>query len=111
MDQAGLAYIHVIEGETQGPRDAIPGFDFGALKRGFRGLYMANNNFDRALAIEARRTGAADLICFGRPYLANPDLVERLRDDVALAPEAPKETWYGGGAHGYTDFPRRDGTV
>ena len=111
MDQAGLAYIHVIEGETQGPRDKIPGFDFAALKRGFRGLYMANNNDTRDLALHARATHAADLICFGRPYLSNPDLVERLREDAPLAPEAPKETWYGGRDHGYTDFPRRDGTV
>ncbi len=111
MDRAGLAYIHVIEGETQGPRDSIPGFDSAALKRGFRGLYMANNNFTRTLAIEARSTQAADLVCFGRPYLANPDLVERLRDDTPLAPEAPKPTWYGGREKGYTDFPRRDGTV
>ncbi len=111
MDRAGLAYIHVIEGETQGPRNSIPGFDFGALKRLFRGLYMANNNFTLELAEQARRTDAADLICFGRPFIANPDLVERFRDGAALAPEAPKETWYGGREKGYTDFPRRDGTV
>ena len=110
MDRAGLAYVHVIEGETQGPRDSIPGFDFRELKRLFRGLYMANNNFTRDLAEHARLTEEADLICFGRPYIANPDLVERFREGVALAPEAPKETWYGGRANGYTDFPRRDGT-
>ena len=111
MDKTGLAYIHVIEGETQGPRDKIPGFDFGALKRAFRGRYMANNGFTRELAQQAVDEDAADLVCFGRPYLSNPDLVERLREGVALAPEAPKETWYGGREHGYTDFPRRDGTV
>ncbi len=109
MDRAGLAYIHVIEGETQGPRDSIPGFDFGELRRRFRGLYMANNNFTLDLAEHARRTDEADLICFGRPYIANPDLVERFREGAKLAPEAAKETWYGGREHGYTDFPRRDG--
>ncbi len=109
MDRAGLCYIHVIEGETQGPRDAIPGFDFLALKRLFRGLYMANNNFTLELAERARSTDAADLVCFGRPYIANPDLMERLRDGIPLAPEAPKETWYGGREKGYTDFPRADG--
>jgi N-ethylmaleimide reductase len=110
MDRAGLAYIHIIEGETQGPRDALA-FDFSILKRAFRGLYMANNNLTLSLAEQARRADTADLLCFGRPFIANPDLVERLRDGLPLAPEAPKDTWYGGRAHGYTDFPRHDGTV
>jgi N-ethylmaleimide reductase len=111
MDRLGLAYIHVIEGQTQGPRDSIPGFDFGALRRAFRGLYMSNNGLTLEMAMQARHENTADLFCFGRDYLANPDLVERLRDGVALAPVAPKETWYGGGEHGYTDYPRRDGTM
>jgi len=111
MDRFGLGYIHIIEGETQGPRDSIPDFDFSALKRAFRGLYMGNNNYTRELAIQQRRIGQVDLVCFGRPYLSNPDLVERLRIDAPLAPEAPKETWYGGREKGYTDFPRLDGSV
>ena len=111
MDRIGLAYMHVIEGETQGPRDAIPGFDFAALRRAFRGLYMSNNGLNLELAVRERRENAADLFCFGRPYLSNPDLVERLRSGAPLAPEAPKETWYGGGEHGYTDYPRLDGTM
>ena len=65
---------------------------------------MANNGYDRALALRARREDLADLICFGRPFIANADLVERLRTGAPLA-EAAKETWYGGGAHGYTDYP------
>jgi N-ethylmaleimide reductase len=112
MDKAGLAYIHIIEGQTQGPRDAIPGFDFLALRRAFRsGLYMANNGLTLELAVKLRREDAADLFCFGRDFIANPDLAERLRDGVALAPIPSKETWYGGRERGYTDYPRRDGSV
>ena len=111
MDRIGLAYIHVIEGQTQGPRDSIPGFDFAALKRAFRGLYMSNNGLDFEMAVRARHENAADLFCFGRPYLSNPDLVERFRTGAPLAPEAPKPVWYGGGEHGYTDYPRLDGTL
>ncbi len=111
MDRLGLVYIHVIEGQTQGPRDAIPGFDFAALKRAFRGLYMSNNGLNLDLAVQARRTETADLLCFGRPFMSNPDLVERLRAGVPLAPEAPKDVWYGGRDHGYTDYPRLDGTM
>ncbi len=111
MDRLGLAYIHLIEGETQGPRDSIPGFDYGELRRAFRGLTMNNNGLDLQMAIRARHANTADLLCFGRPYLANPDLVERFRTGAPLAPEAPKDVWYGGREHGYTDYPRTDGTL
>ena len=104
LNYFGLAYIHVIEGATQGSRAEPPGFSFQRLRRMFRGLYMANNGYDLELALRARREDLADLICFGRPFIANPDLVERLRTGAKLA-EAPKDTWYGGGAHGYTDYP------
>ena len=65
---------------------------------------MANNGYDRKLALKARRENLADLICFGRPYIANPDLVERLRAGAPLA-ESERDTWYGGGSQGYTDYP------
>jgi N-ethylmaleimide reductase len=64
---------------------------------------MVNNGYDRTLAEQALANGA-DLVAFGRPYIANPDLVERLRDGTPLnAPD--KTTFYGGGARGYTDYP------
>jgi N-ethylmaleimide reductase len=99
----GIAYIHVIEGATGGPRDNAP-FDFAALRKAFRGAYIANNAYDRALAIKAVESGAADFVAFGRPFIANPDLVERLRRDAPLNPLDVK-TLYGGGAEGYTDYP------
>ena len=60
------------------------------------------------MAEQALADGRADMIAFGRPFIANPDLVERFRNDLPLAPEAPRDTWYGGGAEGYTDWPRAD---
>ncbi len=104
LNRFGLAYLHCIEGATQGPRDEPPGFSFQRLRRQFRGLYMANNGYDREMALRARREDLADLICFGRLFIGNPDLVERLRTGAPLV-EAPKATWYGGGAKGYTDYP------
>ena len=98
-----LAYMHVIEGATQGPREVPGGFDLQLLRRGFDGLFMANNGFDKALAQRVLAAGEADLIAFGRPFISNPDLVERLRRDAPLAPDQ-RETWYGGGAAGYTDY-------
>lgn len=98
-----LAFLHVIEGATQGPRDVAP-FDYAALRESFSGAYIANNAYTRELAEEALRAGRADLIAFGRPFIANPDLVERLRLGAPLA-EVDRATIYAEGPKGYTDYP------
>lgn len=103
LSARGLAYIHVIEGATGGPRDIAP-FDYLALRKTFAGAYMANNGYMRDLAIEALTKKRADLIAFGKPFISNPDLVERLRRNVPLAP-FDQTSFYGGDAHGYTDYP------
>lgn len=85
-----------------------------ALKDGtaqhFRGFFdgpiIANGGFSLTSAQALLASGDANAVAFGAPYLANPDLVERLRDGLPLAPVPPRETWYGGGAKGYTDHPR-----
>jgi N-ethylmaleimide reductase len=98
-----LVYIHVVEGATGGPRDIAP-FDYGSLRKRFAGTYIANNGYDFELANKVLAADAADLIAFGKPFLANPDLVERLQRGAPLnAPD--KATFYGGGAKGYTDYP------
>ncbi|QDO98414.1 alkene reductase [Ferrovibrio terrae] len=103
LDRLGLVYIHVIEGSTGGPRDNLP-FDYGALRSRYRGAWIVNNGYDRAMAENAVANGRADLIAFGRPFISNPDLVERLRADSPLA-QLNRATLYGGGAEGYTDYP------
>jgi len=103
LSERHLVYVHVIEGATQGPRD-FHGFDFGALRGSFEGPWMVNNGYTRDLAIETLAAGRADLIAFGRPYVANPDLVERLRRDAPLN-EVDWDHTFGGDAHGYTDYP------
>ncbi|KAF1012811.1 MAG: N-ethylmaleimide reductase [Stenotrophomonas maltophilia] len=99
----GLAFIHVIEGATGRDRDNLP-FDYPALRSRFRGGWIANNGYDKASASAAIAAGNADVIAFGRPFIANPDLVERLRKDAPLAQPDP-QTMYGGGEHGYIDYP------
>ncbi|SEI48928.1 alkene reductase [Frateuria terrea] len=99
----GLAYVHVIEGATGGPRDNLP-FDYRAMRAKFAGPWIANNGYDKIMAIEAIQSGYADAIAFGMDYVSNPDLVRRLREDAPLAP-AERGTLYGGGAHGYIDYP------
>lgn len=99
----GLAFIHVVEGATGGARDVAP-FDYAAMRQRFGGAWIVNNGYDRNLALDAVATDRADAVAFGRPFIANPDLVERLRHDAPLA-AAQRETLYGGGAQGYTDYP------
>ncbi len=109
LDDLRVAYIHVIEGVTQGPRETPEGFDLQKLRRSFSGCYMANNGYDLQLAWKARAQGLADLISFGRLYIANPDLVERLKRHAPLnVPD--RATFFGGGAAGYTDYPTLEQT-
>ncbi|AWY38389.1 alkene reductase [Pseudomonas putida] len=103
LGRLGLAYLHCVEGQTQGENEAS-GFDFKALHATYGGRYIANNSYDRQMALEAVASGHADMVAFGRPFISNPDLVERLRLDRPLA-EPDRNTFYGGGAAGYTDYP------
>lgn len=104
-----LVYIHVIEGATGGPRDIAP-FDYGSLRKRFKGAYIANNGYDFQLATKVLAANEADLIAFGKLYIANPDLVERLKKGAPLN-EPDKATFYGGGAKGYTDYPTLDAAL
>ncbi|MCC4113940.1 alkene reductase [Aromatoleum toluclasticum] len=107
-----LAYIHVIEGATGGARDFQHGdtpFDYAALrasyaKAGGRAAWMVNNGYDRELAEAAVAEGRADIVAFGKAFIANPDLVRRLREKTLLNPWDTK-TFYGGGEKGYLDYP------
>jgi N-ethylmaleimide reductase len=101
-----LVYIHVIEGATGGPRDNAP-FDYGSLRKRFKQAYIANNGFDSELATKVLAANEADLIAFGKLYISNPDLVERLKKGAPLN-AFDKATFYGGGAKGYTDYPMLD---
>jgi N-ethylmaleimide reductase len=103
-----LIYLHVVEGATGGPRDVAP-FDYAGLRKRFKGTYIGNNGYDLALANKVLAANEADLIAFGKPFISNPDLVERLRAGAPLN-EPDKATFYGGGAKGYTDYPALSAT-
>ena len=107
----GLAYVHVIEGSTGGPRDHQQGpvaFDYPAFRKAYalaggKGAWMLNNGYDLSLAQTALDQGV-DLVAFGRPFIANPDLGLRLHQGGPFnAPD--RKTFYGGGDAGYTDYP------
>ena len=105
-----LAYIHVIEGATGGPRE-VEGrpFDYAAMKAtwrkaGGRGAWMVNNGYDGAAAAAAIESGRADLVAFGKAFISMPDLTERIRRGGPFA-ALERATLYGGGAKGYADYP------
>ena len=109
LSRFGLVYVHDIEGVTQMSRDPN-GIDYPALRSRFGGAYIANNNYTLELADKTIADGNADLISFGRPFIANPDLVDRLRNGAPLA-DAPKAYWYGGDKTGYSDWPGMSGQI
>jgi len=98
----GLAYLHAVEITMAG--EPCEGFDIQQLRACFDGPYMANGGYDKARGNAVIADGAADLVAFGVPFLANPDLPKRFRCDASLN-EAVQATFYGGDEHGYTDYP------
>ena len=74
------------------------------MRKRFKGAYIANNGYDFDLATKVLAADQADLIAFGKPFISNPDLVERLQRGAPLN-DPDKATFYGGGAKGYTDYP------
>jgi N-ethylmaleimide reductase len=97
LSRRRLAFLHADE-TTDVP------FDWAAFRRRYGGIYIANGGYDRARAAAAIASGHADLVSFGRLYLANPDLVARFRADAPLNPP-DRSTFYGGDRRGYTDYP------
>ena len=102
LNPFNLAYLHVVEIGMSG--DAPQVFDFAEFRRVYRGSYIANGGYDKARGNAAVASGHADAVAYGVPFIANPDLVERFQQDAALnTPD--QSTFYGGDAHGYTDYP------
>lgn len=107
LNRLGIVYLHVVEGATGGPRDIAP-FDYPAIRNRFDQTYLANNGYDLELANAHLQSEEADLFAFGKLFISNPDLVERLKHGFPLANLNPS-TLYGGGAEGYTDYPNHTG--
>lgn len=103
LNDLGVGFLDMVEGDTGVSREVSPSFDLQILRRRFAGTVIANNLYNRALALEARREDRADLIAFGRDFIGNPDLVARLRDNAPLT-QAGREAYYTGGPKGYVDF-------
>jgi N-ethylmaleimide reductase len=111
LDALDLGYLHAVRAEVSGNVTVQPAEGqrladvLGFVRPRWRGFLVAAGDFTLAQANETLATQRADMIAFGRDFIANPDLVTRLRQNHPLAPRNPAE-WYGSGAEGYTDYPR-----
>ena len=103
LSEMGIAYIHIAEADWE-DAPVMPAAFKEALRIIFHGTLIYSGKYTKARAEEALAKGWADLIGFGRPFIANPDLPYRLENDLPL--NAPvKEQFFGGGKAGYVDYP------
>jgi N-ethylmaleimide reductase len=103
LSSLGLLYIHLVDHAAMGAPPVPADFKL-ALRDAFDGLFILSGGFNLGSAEEALREKRADLVAFGRPFLANPDLVARMRQDAPMnTPDMA--TFYVPGAKGYTDYP------
>ena len=106
LGERRIAYLHIagnVSPPTAHAKAINPRPLFAAMRQAFGRPYVANSGYTSASATAAISDGTATAVAFGKPFLANPDLVNRFRSHAALSPELPKEQWYGGGARGYAD--------
>ena len=101
LNARNLAYLHLLEGDMMGGASKV---DYRALRDAYNGIYIANNGYDKDRAQTAIKNGDCDLVAFGVPFLANPDLVYRYKNNLQLN-DADQNTFYGGDETGYTDYP------
>ena len=106
LDRLDLGYLHVVDGLAFGFHNLGEPMTLAEFRGVFRGPIIGNCGYTLETAEKAVREGLADLIAFGRPYISNPDLVERFRNGWPLAAMADMAAWYAPtGSKGYTDFP------
>ena len=106
LNSCGLSYLHVMDGLAFGFHNLGEPMTLADFRKAFHGPLIGNCGYTQAMAEQAIADGHADLIAFGRPFISNPDLVERFRNNWPLAEIAPISDWYSPtGEKGYTDFP------
>jgi len=106
LDRYNLGYLHVVDGLAFGFHNLGEPMTLAEFREVYTGRLMGNCGYTQETAEAAIQRGHADLIAFGRPFLSNPDLVERFEHGWPLNPPAEMKVWYSFDAVGYTDFPR-----
>ncbi len=105
LDSFELAYLHILDGLAFGFHELGDPMTLTEFRQVFKGPIVGNCGYTQETAEAAIENGDADLIAFGRPYISNPDLVDRFANNWPLNPDASVKVWYSPGQEGYTDFP------
>lgn len=103
LSKIGIVYLHVVDHESMGAPPVDPKLK-AELRRTFKGAYVLSGGYDRARAEADLAEGKGDLVAFGRPYIANAKLVDKLKTGAELLAPNP-DTFYTPGEAGYTDYP------
>jgi len=104
LNDMTLAYLHVMDGLAFGFHDLGEPMTLQGFRAVFKGPLMGNCGYTQETAAAAIRDGHADLIAFGRPFITNPDLVERFANSWELHPDADPSVWSKPGPEGYLDY-------
>jgi N-ethylmaleimide reductase len=104
LNEIGIAYIHVVDHSSIGA-PAVPGEIKQTIRKEFKNTFILAGGYDLERAEADLESGAADLIGFGRPFINNPDLVERFKNNQPLSQELKVEQFYSAAAEGYCDYP------
>ena len=104
LNKFGLAYLHVVDGLAFGFHELGEPMNLGDFRKIFDGPLMGNCGYEQASAEAAIERGDADMIAFGRPFISNPDLVERFRNGWPLTDPGSPHLWYSHEAEGYTTY-------
>ena len=102
LNEIGLVYIHIVDHSAMGAPEVSPTLK-AAIRAAFKGRYILSGGYDLARANADLDAGRGDLVAFGRPFISNPDLVEKLRAGSELTPP-DFDTFYTPGEKGYTDY-------
>lgn len=104
LNKIGIAFVHLVDHSAMGA-PAVPIEIKKLIRNNFKNTIIHCGGFDLVKAEADLESGLADLIAFGRPFINNPDLVDRLKNNWALAKDLHMDLFYAADAKGYTDYP------
>jgi len=110
LNRREIAYLHVVDGLAFGFHELGPAMTLREFREVFHGPLIGNCGYTQETAETAIRRQDGDLISFGRPFISNPDLVERFANGWPLNPPADLNVWYSFDKVGYTNFPKYQGS-
>ncbi len=103
LSALGLVYIHIVDHSARGAPIVSPEVK-AIIRKNFKGTYILSGNYDARSAEMDLANGKGDLVAFGRPFIANPNLVAKMKNNIALTEPDPS-TFYSQGEKGYSDYP------